>query len=263
MQQLTGRAHSCMLFVPCVQLTEVGVSPQNVTFTNVTMESENSICVRETGAANSVIIVDLANPASPMKRPITADSAIMNPVSKIIALKAASTAGSGDNLQIFNLEAKQKLKSVLIPEQVVFWKWISDTKLGLVTGSAVYHWDMNVSRYRPASPRMLRLCDSLASAMCLKDSRTAETSGACRGSRTAAIPSTCREHRTRPRCLTGPQTWRARRSSITASTRRRSGRCSSASRPAPLRSACPPACALAAAHERSFASKLTPGWHDN
>jgi clathrin heavy chain len=107
------------------------------------MESEKSICVRETGATNSVIIVDLANPSQPMKRPITADSAIMNPVSKIIALKAASAGGNGDNLQIFNLEAKQKLKSVLIPEQVVFWKWISSTKLGLVTGSAVFHWDMN------------------------------------------------------------------------------------------------------------------------
>ena len=109
------------------------------------MESEKSICVRETGATNSIIVVDLANPTAPMKRPITADSAIMNPEQKIIALKAASASGAGDNLQIFNLEAKQKLKSVLIQEQVVFWKWISTTKLGLVTGSAVFHWDMNVS----------------------------------------------------------------------------------------------------------------------
>lgn len=128
----------------CLQLSDAGVSSQNVTFTNVTMESEKSICVREVGASNSVIVVDLANPSSPMKRPITADSALMNPVDKIIALKAASTAGQGDNLQIFNLEAKQKLKSVLIPEQVVFWKWISSTKLGIVTGTAVFHWDMNV-----------------------------------------------------------------------------------------------------------------------
>mmetsp|Transcript_17485 Transcript_17485/g.52457 ORF Transcript_17485/g.52457 Transcript_17485/m.52457 type:complete len:1706 (-) Transcript_17485:516-5633(-) len=126
-----------------LQLADAGVSPQNVTFTNVTMESEKSICVREVGASNSVIVVDLANPSSPMKRPITADSALMNPVEKIIALKAASAAGQGDNLQIFNLEAKQKLKSVLIPEQVVFWKWISSTKLGIVTGTAVFHWDMN------------------------------------------------------------------------------------------------------------------------
>jgi clathrin heavy chain len=108
------------------------------------MESENSICVREVGATNSVIVVDVNNPGSPMKRPITADSAIMNPVEKIIALKAASTTGTGDSLQIFNLQAKQKLKSVLLPESVVFWKWITSTKLGIVTGTAVFHWDMNV-----------------------------------------------------------------------------------------------------------------------
>ncbi len=46
--------------------------------------------------------------------------------------------------QIFNLEAKAKLKSVQFGQQVVFWKWISATKLGLVTASAVYHWDMQV-----------------------------------------------------------------------------------------------------------------------
>jgi clathrin heavy chain len=49
------------------------------------MESEKFICVRETGTANSVVIVDMANPTSPLKRPITADSALMNPVSKVIA----------------------------------------------------------------------------------------------------------------------------------------------------------------------------------
>lgn len=29
-------------------------------------------------------------------------------------------------------------------ESVVFWKWITGTKLGLVTAAAVYHWDMEV-----------------------------------------------------------------------------------------------------------------------
>jgi len=27
-------------------------------------------------------------------------------------------------------------------EDVVFWKWISDTSLGLVTETSVYHWDV-------------------------------------------------------------------------------------------------------------------------
>lgn len=27
-------------------------------------------------------------------------------------------------------------------EDVVFWKWITDSSLGLVTDSAIYHWDV-------------------------------------------------------------------------------------------------------------------------
>lgn len=133
----------------CVQLPNIGVQQQHISFSNVTMESDKYIVVRETGATNTVVIVDMASPLTPLKRPITADSALMNPNSKIIALKAANPGGvAGDNLQIFNLDAKAKLKSVQFAEQVVFWKWITSTKLGLVTGTAVYHWDMNVSPRR-------------------------------------------------------------------------------------------------------------------
>lgn len=52
--------------------------------------------------------------------------------------------GTGDNLQIFNLDTKQKIKAYVLPESLVFWKWITNDKLGLVTGTAVYHWDMTV-----------------------------------------------------------------------------------------------------------------------
>ena len=48
----------------------------------------------------SVVIVDMASPMTPMKRPITADSALMNPVSKVIALKAGVAGAVGDNLQV-------------------------------------------------------------------------------------------------------------------------------------------------------------------
>ncbi|KAF8451494.1 armadillo-type protein [Terfezia claveryi] len=54
----------------------------------------------------------------------------------IIALKAQRT------LQIFNLEAKEKLKSHNMHEDVVFWKWISERSLGLITETSVYHWDV-------------------------------------------------------------------------------------------------------------------------
>lgn len=55
----------------------------------------------------------------------------------IIALKAQSRT-----VQIFDLDNKKKLKSATMNEDVVFWKWISESSLGLVTDAAVYHWDV-------------------------------------------------------------------------------------------------------------------------
>lgn len=52
------------------------------------MESDKFICVREkVGETAQVVIIDLADPNNPTRRPISADSAIMNPKSKVIALK--------------------------------------------------------------------------------------------------------------------------------------------------------------------------------
>ncbi|MFS7954566.1 putative clathrin heavy chain [Helianthus anomalus] len=65
----------------------IGINPQFITFTNVTMESDKFLCVRETSPQNSVVIIDMNMPMQPLRRPITADSALMNPISKILALK--------------------------------------------------------------------------------------------------------------------------------------------------------------------------------
>lgn len=123
-------------------LSAIGVNQEFISFKNVTMESEKYICIRETGAQNQVVIVDMSNPLSPSRRQISADSALMCLDKKVIALKAAAAGTPGDNLQIFNLETKQKLKAFTMPELVEYWKWISPTRLGLVTSGSVYHWDM-------------------------------------------------------------------------------------------------------------------------
>ncbi|CAL8129685.1 unnamed protein product [Orchesella dallaii] len=120
-----------------LQLTSIGINQANISFNNLTMESDKFICVREkVGDSAQIVIIDMTDPNSPIRRPITADSAIMNPASKVIALKAAKT------LQIFNIEMKSKMKSHSLAEEVIFWKWISLNTIGLVTDSAVYHWSM-------------------------------------------------------------------------------------------------------------------------
>ncbi|RWV77700.1 hypothetical protein GW17_00061433 [Ensete ventricosum] len=69
-------------------LPSIGINPQFITFTHVTMESDKYVCIRETSPQNSVVIVDMNMPMQPLRRPITADSALMNPNSRILALKA-------------------------------------------------------------------------------------------------------------------------------------------------------------------------------
>ncbi|CAJ2653424.1 unnamed protein product [Trifolium pratense] len=123
-------------------LPSVGINSQFITFTHVTMESDKYICVRETSPQNSVVIVDMSMPNQPLRRPITADSALMNPNSRILALKAQLQGTTQDHLQIFNIELKTKMKSHQMPEQVAFWKWISPKMLGLVTQTSVYHWSI-------------------------------------------------------------------------------------------------------------------------
>jgi clathrin heavy chain len=66
----------------------LGINSASIGFNTLTLESDKFICIRETtGEQNQVVIVDLADPTNLMRRPITADSAIMNPATKVIALK--------------------------------------------------------------------------------------------------------------------------------------------------------------------------------
>lgn len=44
---------------------------------------------------------------------------------------------------MFNIELKAKIKSHAMNDDVVFWKWINNTTLGLVTETAVYHWTIS------------------------------------------------------------------------------------------------------------------------
>ena len=59
----------------------------------------------------------------------------------------------GKTLQIFDLAQKSKLKSTTMVEDVVFWKWYSETSIGLVTENAVYHW--NVFDSSQAAPQKM------------------------------------------------------------------------------------------------------------
>ncbi|KAJ3294084.1 hypothetical protein HK104_003936 [Borealophlyctis nickersoniae] len=120
-----------------VQLQSLGINAASIGFNTLTMESDKFICVREkVGEQNQVVILDMNDPTNVVRRPITADSAIMHPTTRVIALK------SQRQLQIFNIDMKAKIKSHNMHEDVVFWKWISLNTIGMVTETAVYHWSV-------------------------------------------------------------------------------------------------------------------------
>eukprot|EP01111_Echinosteliopsis_oligospora_P009445 TRINITY_DN2769_c0_g1_i2.p1 TRINITY_DN2769_c0_g1~~TRINITY_DN2769_c0_g1_i2.p1 ORF type:complete len:1719 (-),score=461.34 TRINITY_DN2769_c0_g1_i2:59-5215(-) len=123
-------------FQEVLQLSNLGINQTSIGFATLTMESEKYICIRETlqDGTNNVVIIDLDNPQQLIRRPISADAAIMNPKEQVLALKAAQ------NLQIFSIEHKKKLKGYTTNDQVVFWKWISNNSLALVTPTTVMHW---------------------------------------------------------------------------------------------------------------------------
>ncbi|XP_075219017.1 clathrin heavy chain [Lycorma delicatula] len=128
-------------------LTSVGINQASVSFNSLTMESDKFICVREkVGDSSQVVIIDLNDASNPIRRPISADSAIMNPASKVIALKGKAgpegSAAAQKTLQIFNIEMKSKMKAHTMTDDVIFWKWISLNTLALVTETSVFHWSM-------------------------------------------------------------------------------------------------------------------------
>jgi len=109
------------------------ISVDFVKFGSCSMESDKFITVCESG---QIAIVDMSAGNSVTRQKITAEAAIMNPLSKVIALRA------GQTLQIFNLELRAKMKSHNMPAPVTFWRWISPNTIALVTAASVFHWSI-------------------------------------------------------------------------------------------------------------------------
>jgi len=115
----------------------VGIAADFIKIGSCSMESDKfiTVCENQAGAAQ-VAIVDLAAGNAVTRQRISAEAAIMNPVSKVIALRA------GQQLQIFNLELRAKMKSHAMPEPLQYWRWTSPNSIGLVSATSVYHWSI-------------------------------------------------------------------------------------------------------------------------
>lgn len=122
-------------------------------FGSCSLESDNYIVVCE-AAQQQIAIIDLKAGNTCTRQKMKAEAAIMHPTQKIIAMRGNLVMYcslfiqclhfciAAQQLQIFNLEARAKLKSHEMPAPVVFWRWISTSALALVTAEAVFHWSI-------------------------------------------------------------------------------------------------------------------------
>lgn len=53
------------------------------------------------------------------------------------------------NLRIINLQTEQILKDVRFRVKILFWKWINERSLALVTATHSYHWDVFGEKTQP------------------------------------------------------------------------------------------------------------------
>ena len=109
-----------------IDLTEICQRFNVKNITSLNMKCENVICLRERNE-NQVVLIDMTNPQngiSAIRSPIM-DQDIMVPFPRIIELQPG--------IELLNPKMDDK---------VLYWKWLKLPNLiGLVTHSAVYHWN--------------------------------------------------------------------------------------------------------------------------
>jgi clathrin heavy chain len=136
-------------------LEDVGVSPENIGFANVTMSSEKFICIRENKQSSKAFlrIIDFRNGIEITEKPMTADSAIMNPNLAHLALRGMFTpiycklnkfCIAQNTIQVFDIDSKDKISSIQINFEVIFWNWADENHILLVSDAYIFLWEYKV-----------------------------------------------------------------------------------------------------------------------
>lgn len=87
-------------------------------------------------------IVNTSDGFNVERRDMKAEAMLMHRERYVIAVRAAQ-GDAASVIQVLDLGAAQKLVTTQLNEKVVFWRWISDTKLALVGTANVYHLDIS------------------------------------------------------------------------------------------------------------------------
>eukprot|EP01054_Gregarina_sp_Poly1_P010059 Gregarina_sp_Poly_1__10058@NODE_678_length_6812_cov_99_742476_g511_i0_p1_GENE_NODE_678_length_6812_cov_99_742476_g511_i0NODE_678_length_6812_cov_99_742476_g511_i0_p1_ORF_typecomplete_len1149_score194_88Clathrin/PF00637_20/79Clathrin/PF00637_20/4_9e12Clathrin/PF00637_20/1_2e16Clathrin/PF00637_20/1_8e13Clathrin/PF00637_20/4_6e21Clathrin_H_link/PF13838_6/1_4e17TPR_7/PF13176_6/0_88TPR_7/PF13176_6/4_4e02SNAP/PF14938_6/40SNAP/PF14938_6/6_8e02SNAP/PF14938_6/3_9e02SNAP/PF14938_6/3_2e02SNAP/PF14938_6/93_ len=93
--------------------------------------------------AYQVGIIDLLDDLALDRRTTRkAEGAMKNPFENILALRGRNDGSDNHFIQVFNLDSKAKLGEFTFDDEIVFWKWLENRWLVVITATNVYHWHL-------------------------------------------------------------------------------------------------------------------------
>jgi len=106
----------------------------------LTFESDKYICAKEVdpqGNANVIVCDVTKNFEFSKRKMLKAEGVMMHPTRNVMAVRAKNDQNSL-MIQVYDLDAKSKLKDLTVNYDVTFWTWINNSIIGLVSPSSVF-----------------------------------------------------------------------------------------------------------------------------
>lgn len=135
-----------------VQLTQLGIPLEHVTWPRVTITPNQWLCIRHTmtcrnasTSADRCSVVTVFNPqrSKPQTYKVEARCAKLNPDKPLLAITDQWT------LYLYSTRTKKLLHKSRLERELVYWAWVTPSTLGLVTRDAVFHWDCSAASTQP------------------------------------------------------------------------------------------------------------------
>lgn len=135
-----------------VQLTQLGIPLEHVTWPRVTVTPNQWLCIRHTMTCRnastsadrcSVVTVFSPQRSKPQTYKVEARCAKLNPDKPLLAITDQWT------LYLYSTRTKKLLHKSRLERELVYWAWVTPSTLGLVTRDAVFHWDCSAASTQP------------------------------------------------------------------------------------------------------------------
>ncbi|XP_050028849.1 clathrin heavy chain 1-like isoform X2 [Dermacentor andersoni] len=135
-----------------VQLTQLGIPLEHVTWPRVTVTPSQWLCIRHTmtcrnasSSADRCSVVTVFNPqrSAPQTYKVEARCAKLNPDKPLLAITDQWA------LYLYSTRTKKLLHKSRLERDLVYWAWVTPSTLGLVTRDAVFHWDCSSAPTEP------------------------------------------------------------------------------------------------------------------